>query len=49
MELLVQTIEQYRIRPISGELAFACFTDESESFCEDLEVLIFIDELEPVS
>ena len=46
MEILVQTIEQYRTRPISGDLAFACFTDEDSLLREGAEILIFMLEKE---
>ncbi len=45
MEVLVQTIDQYRTRPISGELAFACFTDEDSLLREGTEILVFVLEI----
>ena len=48
MELLVQTIEQYRTRPILSDRAFrafACFTDEDTVLREGAEILVFVLEI----
>ena len=48
MELLVQTIEQYRTRPILSDRAFrafrafVCFTDEDSLLREGMEILVLL-------